>query len=252
MFDSFWITILFIVIVAAVVVLMRRKSSDKCLKDFSGDMVTLENTSGSMCVGTLQTEHTGLELIYPYKQKSKDGYDETSYILYKYEYPTIQALVRYHDLLDEKGRKKREKELKKTYHPRFLRRFKRQLVNMFKTAKDSVMEILNLIIAQAKRTTGVGTVLSSQDKYVTQVKQELAGGIGTAFEPLLEKYIGHKVILELIKGDTVVTFLGVLKEYTAEFIEVMDVGYKGKEDKEARTTDLIVLRKYGTVRHFAE
>jgi hypothetical protein len=44
----------------------------------------------------------------------------------------------------------------------------------------------------------------------------------------------------------------VLKEYTAEFIEIMDVNYKIKEDQPARTADLVVPRKRGVVRHLGE
>ena len=90
------------------------------------------------------------------------------------------------------------------------------------------MEVVNMLISQAKKATPAGTVLSSQDKYVSQMKQELMGSVGTSFEPLLEKYIGHKVVLELIKGDKILEYCGVLKEYTAEFIEIMDVDYGTK------------------------
>ncbi len=95
-------------------------------------------------------------------------------------------------------------------------------------------------------------MLSSQDKYVTQMKQELIGAVGTSFEPLLEKYIGRKVVLELTKADKIFECCGVLKDYTAEFIEIMDVDYKTQQEQASRKADLVVLRKYGTVRHLGE
>ena len=78
------------------------------------------------------------------------------------------------------------------------------------------------------------------------------GSVGASFEPLLEKYIGHKVVLELIKGDKMLEYGGVLKEYTAEFVEIMDVDYKEKEEQPAKKADLVVPRKYGIVRHLGE
>ncbi len=78
------------------------------------------------------------------------------------------------------------------------------------------------------------------------------GSIGTSFEPLLERYIGHRVILELIKGDKLLKYSGVLKDYTSEFIEIMDVDYKPDENQSAQEADLVVLRKYGTIRHLGE
>jgi len=250
--DTLSITIIFIVLATVVGAFIRRRSRDKCLKDFSQNRVTLEETSGKRIWGKLNVENTGLEFIYPDKHKDEDGHDEMSYILYKYEYRNIAALIRYHDELSESNKKEREKELKRTYHPTLLRRLKRKIQNVFKTVRDSVMEVVNLLISQAKKATPAGAVLTSQDKYVSRMKQELMGSVGTSFEPLLERYIGRRVVLELIKGDKIFECCGVLKEYTAEFIEVMDVDYKVKDDQPTRKADLVVLRKYGVVRHLGE
>ncbi len=244
--DTFAITILFIILSTVVVAFIRRKVRDKCLKDFSHYLVTLEDTTGKIIYGKLRVENTGLELIYPTKN-DKNGHDETSYILYKSEYSNIQALIRFHNELSECSKKEREKELKRTYHPKFLRRLKRKIQNVFKTVKDSVMEVVNLLISQAKRATPAGAMLTSQDKYVSQIKQELTGSMGTSFEPLLERYIGNRVVIELIKRDKIFKYTGVLKDYTAEFIEVMDVDYRVKEDQPVRKADIVVLRKYGVI-----
>ena len=246
------ITIIFIVLATAVGAFVRKRSRDKCLRDFEQNMVTLENTAGKTIWGKLRVENTGLEFICPAKHKDEQGHDEASYILYKYEYPKIEAVIRFHDELSESNKKQKEKELKRIYHPSVLRRFKRKIKNVFKTVRDSVIEIVNLLISQAKKATPAGKMLTSQDKYVAQMKQELMGSVGTSFEPLLERYIGHKVVLELIKGDKIFEYCGVLKEYTAEFIEIMDVNYKIKEDQPARMADLVVPRKRGVVRHLGE
>ncbi len=246
------ITILFIIFAAAVGAFIRKRSRDKCLKDFERNMVTLEDTAGKTIWGKLRVENTGLEFVYPEKQKDEDGHDEASYILYKYEYPKIGVVVRFHDELSEDNKKAREKKLEKTYHPDWDRRLKRKMLNVVRTVRDSVVEIVNLLISQAKKATPAGKMLTSQDKYVSQMKQELMGSVGTSFEPLLERYIGQKVVLEMIKGDKILEYCGVLKDYTAEFIEIMDVNYKIKEDQPARTADLVVPRKRGVVRHLGE
>ena len=246
------ITIIFIVLATGVGAFIRKRSRDKCLKDFAQNTVTLENTAGKTIWGKLRVENTGLEFVYPQKHKDEDGHDEASYILYKYEYPNIAAVIRFHDELSESNKKKREKQLENTYHPTILRRLKRKIKNVFKTVRDSVMEIVNVLMAQAKKATPAGSVLSSQDKYVSQMKQELMGSVGTSYEPLLERYIGNKVVLEVIKGDKILEYCGVLKGYTAEFIEIMDVDYKAKEEGPARKADLVVPRKQGVVRHLGE
>jgi len=246
------ITILFIIFAAGVAAFVRKRSRDKCLRDFSANMVTLEETSGKTIWGKLRVENTGLEFVYSEKHKDEQGHDEASYILYKYEYPNIGAVIRFHDELSEQNKNAREKELKLTYHPGPWRRLKRKMLNVLRTVRDSVVEVVNLLISQAKKATPTGKMLTSQDKYVSQMKQELMGSVGTSFEPLLERYIGQKVVLEMIKSDKIFEYCGVLKEYTAEFIEIMDLNYKIKEDQPARTADLVVPRKLGVIRHLAE
>ncbi|MCP4261750.1 MAG: hypothetical protein GY774_30250 [Planctomycetes bacterium] len=246
------ITIVFIILAAGLGAFIRKRSRDKCLRDFEQNMVTLEDTAGKAIWGKLRVENTGLEFVYPEKQKDNDGHEEASYILYKYEYPNIGAVIRFHDELNQPNKKAREKELKRTYHPGPWRRQKRRTLNVFRAVRDSVVEIVNLVISQAKKATPAGKVLTSQDKYVSQMKQELMGSVGTSFEPLLERYIGHKVVLEMIKGDKIFEYCGVLKEYTAEFVEIMNVNYKVKEDQPARTADLVVPRKHGLIRHLGE
>jgi hypothetical protein len=246
------ITILFILFAAGVGAFVRKRSRDKCLRDFERNMVTLEAKSGKTIWGALRVENTGLEFVYLQKHKDQQGHEEASYILYKYEYPEIQAVIRFHDDLSEPDKKRREQELKSTYHPGPWRREKRRLFNIFRTIRDSIVEIINLLISQAKKAAPGGKVLTSQDKYISQMKQELVGAAGTSFEPLLERYIGHKVVLEMMKADTTFEYCGVLKEYTAEFIEIMDVDYAVKEGQPTRKADLVVPRRHGLIRHLAE
>jgi hypothetical protein len=246
------ITIIFILLVTFVGAFVRRRNRDKCLKDFSGYLVTLEKTGGQSIWGKLRVENTGLELVYENFHKDDQGHNEASYILYKQEYSNISALIRFHDQLRDTDKARRDKNLKKTYHPGLFRRLQRKTKNVFKTIRDSVMELTNVFISQAKKTTPAGTMLTSQDKYVSQMKKELIGSVATAYEPLLERHIGHKVVLELVKGDKVLELVGVLKDYTSEFIELMDVDYKTDLSPSPRRADIIALRNCGIVRHLGE
>ena len=259
--DTFAITVIFIVISTLIAAFVKRTKRDKCLKDFTDNTVTLNLTNGRTASGKLRVENTGIELIYPPTQdgepkpntKRSGGprMEKTSYILYKYEFPNIQTLIRYHDHLSNQNKKQRNRQLEKTYHPNALQKSKRKIQNLFKTIRDSIAEVVNLLMSRAKAST-VGTTLTSQDKYVTQMKNELMGSVGTSYEPLLERYIGRKVVLELITGDKIPEHIGVLKEYTADFIQIMDVDYKEDPDATEKKADLIVLRKFGLIRNLAE
>jgi len=252
MLNAFAITIISVIIVTVVAAFVRGRSKDRCLKDFSKNLVTLQKTTGKLVWGRLRVENTGLELVYLNPYKDSKGHNETSYILYKQEYPTIKALIRHHDQLDDESKKERKKELERTYHPSTLRRVKRKIRNFLNTFRNSVIEVVNLLVGQVKRTAPGGRILAGQDKHLSQLQQELSAPAGTAFEPLLEKHIGKKVILELIEDEKIIEYPCILKEYTAEFIEVMDIDYRTKKGEPPKKADLVVPRKYGLIRHLGE
>jgi hypothetical protein len=251
-FNPVVITIIFIVLSTFVGAFIKGRNKDKCLKAFRGFIITLEDVTGKRIWGLLNVEATGMELTYTQAHDDADGHIECSYMLYKYEYGNISALIRYHDYLSEENLKRRNTELEKAYHPGLLRRARRKTANVFKTVRDPIMEVSNVLSSQAKKTTGAGTLLNTQDKYVSQMKNEMIGSADTAYEPMLEKYIGHRVVTEFLHREQPVEMTGVLKDYTAEFIELLDVEYwTGKED-ERKQADIILPRKRAVVRHLAE
>ncbi len=115
-----------------------------------------------------------------------------------------------------------------------------------------MLEVIDRMFSAAKRATPAGAVHTAQDKYVSKMKQDLAGSIGTSFEPFMEKYIGHRVLIDVISGEEVLQYSGVLKDYTAEFIEILDVDYRITDDQPDQQADVVVSRKYGVVRHLGE
>ena len=130
------LTIIFIVLSALVAIFVRRVTRDRCLKDFAGYTVTLERVDGETVAGKLDVENTGLEFVFSDRGKNEgpnEGPTKTSYLLYKSEYPHIQALVRYLDQLSDKNQGRRERELRRTYHPGLDRRCRRKIKNIFKT-----------------------------------------------------------------------------------------------------------------------
>ncbi|MFC1621749.1 hypothetical protein ACFL2G_05565, partial [Candidatus Omnitrophota bacterium] len=145
---------------------------------------------------------------------------------------------------------KRTRFLNRIYHqPKGLMIIKRKIRNFFATVRDSVMEVVNLLMGRVKQMSGMGRVLSSQDKYVSQMQAGVFSSLNTSFEPLLEKHMGKKVILQLSRGEKIVEHAGILKGYTAEFLELMDMDYRFSEQEALRKADIIVLRSVGIIGH---
>jgi hypothetical protein len=230
-----------------------RVKRDKCLRDFNNDPITLEKITGKVTTkGILKVESTGMEFIFPVEKKgTNDNIIRTSYLFYKYEYPQIQALIRFQDELSEDGKRKRAREIKRVYKPSVFRRTRRRVQNFFKTLGDSLKEVGNAIVSHFQKTGSSAALIKSQDKYLKQINEDLVESVGAAYDKLLERYIGRKIVFDLIKGEQVVKYTGILKDYTANYIEILDVHY-AVEDKEPRLADIIVPQKIGIVRHLGE
>ena len=126
--DSLTITIIFIILSTVIGAFIKGRMRDKCLLDFAKDLVNIELTGGKVIWGILRLEATGLEIKYkePYLDKD-DNHIETSFVLYKNEYPNVQCIVRFLDCMDDKSKTKRARFLNTIYQQKGLRRIKRNI-----------------------------------------------------------------------------------------------------------------------------
>src|SRR6056297_2317461 len=249
--DAATITIIFIFFSALLAIVIRKIKKDKCLKDFRDDIVILELLNGQHYRGELKMKSSGLKFNYPELIKDDNNLSFLSFLLYKNEYPDVQAVVRYHKDLTEEGKKLRKEDFMRTFQPSRWRKFRRSLLNFLKIIKDAIIEIINMLTSNLSKTTPVGAAISTNNNQVNKMKNEVYNLVETSYEPLLEDYIGERVILELKRGSEWLKYNGVLKDYTAEFIELIDVDY-APETSGRIDADLIVLRKYGIVRNLSE
>lgn len=249
--DTFLITLVFIALCTIIGAFVKGRSKDRCLMDFKDLPVSLELKDGKSIWGRLNVEHTGIELMYDSDYlDEKDGHYERSYILYKNEFPNIELVIRYQDKLNQEEKTHREKALKRYYKPKVMHRIKRKLRNFFCVVRDALVEVFNLFMGRIRTATPAGAVLSGQDKYVSQIQQQLIPAANTSFEPLLEKYIGKKVVIKMMRKDKAVEYSGILKDYSTDFIEILDVEYKQQDS--TRRADIIASRQLALVRHLGK
>jgi len=248
--DTFTLTIIFIIACTVIGAFIKGRAKDSCLKKFSGYPVVLEKKDGKRIWGKFCPENACMELVYdkPYSGPT-DTHLETSYIQYKSEYGDIFALVRYIDKLDTEQMKARVEDLEKASNPGWYPKVLRRMRNVIGTVRDSFTEVINLFVGRLKTATPAGKLLEGQDKHVAKIQEQGISAMGMSYEPILEKYIGKKAVLALMRGDKKEEYSGILEEYTPEFICILDTEYKSPEDKAARRADLVVPRGVGIVRH---
>lgn len=212
-----------LVIIAAALIsaYVRSSRKDRCLKDFDGFHVTVERKNNRVIWGTMHLFSTGFDLKYS-GDVQDEHHVETSYVFYKDEFHDLQAIYRYARELDEKNQKRRAKSMQRSFHPNPLRRFGRSLRNFMNTASDSLNDALGLVVGRARKP-GAKVITDTSEAYVKNIGKDLIGYVGTSYDPLLEHYIGSRVVMEMMENGEVHEHVGILKEYSADFLEVLDV-----------------------------
>jgi hypothetical protein len=201
---------------------VKGRDRDRVLKDFAGYHITLETVNGHLVWGNMKLQPTGIELVYR-SDVQDEHHIETSYVLYKDEFPQIQAIYRYLDEIDGDQYKRRQREWQKTFHPGFWRRLQRHSRNFLNTVSDSLSQAIGILVGYAQTSTK--RISAGSDAYLSKVSQSIIGYVGTKYDPLLEEYVGTKVVVEVTEGERVYEHIGVLKDYTAEYLEILDVQY---------------------------
>lgn len=242
-------TILIILGLAVFGAILKARRRDTCLKSFSGYLVYTRLKNGKQIWGELVTDATGIELMYRTDHPDADGHIESSYVIFNAEMANVYMIIRFLDELTEKNAKRRQKTLNRSYHPNLVRRARRKIRNWFNMIRDAVSQALSSLIAAATKTGP--TALASQQKTMAGTSGQLVEWFGNAYDPILERHIGRKIVIEIATPDNeIIEHVGVFREYTADYLEVMDVTFK--EGEKVRQVDLIVPRKHSTIRHDAE
>ncbi len=219
---AFSLTLLFIFVSAIVGIYVKRRSRDRCLKDFHGFQVRIELKDGKFIWGRLLVFPSGVELIYPRPHRDDDhGHDETSYIMLQDHLAQVQAIYRYHDELTAANQARRLQDVRRTYHPNLGRRFGRWFRNFLNTFRDAINESMGLVMARMKAGSH-STVMQTQDKRLNEMGKTVVEGAANAYDPLYERYIGHKVIAEELRQDKWTEHPAILKEYSPAWIELLN------------------------------
>ena len=242
---SFIITLGVIVFTALLGAWMRARHEDRCLKDFDGYRVTVERDGSRIIWGDMRLYPTGFELIYSVDVQD-DEHMETSYIYYRDEYANLHAIYRYARDLTPELQVRRARSVEKSLHPGLFRRARRSLRNFLSTAADSFADALTMTIGRM-RVKGAALMTDTSQTYMRGISKDVFGYVGTSFDPLLEQHVGTRVVIEMVEDGVVHEHSGVFKEYSADFLELLDVYYPLPQEvslngkKECRIADKITI-----------
>ncbi|ARA93484.1 hypothetical protein AWN76_010165 [Rhodothermaceae bacterium RA] len=220
--DPTLLTILLLIASATILALVQARRRDPCLKAMDGFAVTLAEKDGDLAWGVAEVLATGLEIRYLEPVQAREGHEEHSFLFYRDQYEAIDVLYRYPQGLPAEAQARRAAVIRKTAHPSLVRRFARRLRTWISMIRDALMQAVSILLGAAK-TRKPGVVLSNQEQSLTALSREIIGYAGNAYDPLLERHLFRQVVLEVSRGDRTYSYCGWLKNYSTQFIEVVDV-----------------------------
>jgi hypothetical protein len=220
--DPVLTTLIVLLVLATALGLIQAYKRDPCLSDFDDFHVTLAEQDGDLCWGNAEIYSTGMEITYVKPVRAPEGHLEYSFIFYKDQYTALDALYRYADGLTEKQRARRNAVIERTAHPGLLRRMGRRLRNWVGMVRDALLQAVSMVLGFVKTRAPGTAVLSSQEAQIKALSSEVIGHVGNAFDPLLERHLFSKVVLEVTRQGKKYSYCGWLKNYSSRFIEVVD------------------------------
>ena len=219
--NIFYITIIFVFAAALVSFIIQRWALDRCLKHFSNFNVSVEQEDRDPIWGELTVYPGGIEIIYSEARSDDTGNTETSYILFEEQMNKVTAIERYHEELDDEDKARRLADVNSLKKRGFFKKLGRMLRNLSNAFKDAISQAMGLIVAQT-RGKASSSMAKSQDAGIKKIGDETLGAVGNRFEPILERYIGAKVIVEAKNGEDLLRHEGILKEYSSNWLELLE------------------------------
>ena len=187
-----------------------RRSHDRALALLDAFPAVIEHEDGVRHAGVLRVRDSGLTLEFAIPASGHSPPLPITYLHYRVEHATINAIYRFEDELDKGDRHRRDRQLNQL---RTLRQKRKphSITHWSDQLADGCIRLWRSLRGQAfpqpwfhpHPVTG-GSLLT--------------GLAGDAFNPLLESYLGHSVVVRHRVGHTLHRLQGLLVAYSPSFL----------------------------------
>lgn len=216
--NPFFLALVVFTVSAVVVAFVKGRALDRCLKSFRGSPVRIETFGRPPIYGTLKVGRDAVEIEFPAERERA-----VSRLVYRSEFAGLKAVVRALGDLDAAAEHRRARALRLVRRPPVWRRAARWARNALNTVQDAVQDSVRLSLGRLKAEA---QGLQQADGALGRAGAELTGAILARYERILEDLRGRRVVVQLaLPGGRDESVVGVLREYTPEFLEVWDVEY---------------------------
>ena len=253
---AFWLPLLFLFASALLGTILKRRAKDHCLKKFEGYNTILPSLSGEMIEGVPSVYAQGVQIQYPQKIKKEIGMVD-SFVLHPAEIEKIPYLIRPAPDPETRAGFLWSQEMHKILNPNFLQRGQRLLLTFYNMLKDAFGQAAKAIIGALSKDTSISKVKDS-NKRIEEVRSDLAELVPNAWEPILEKYRGRRVVIERKGTEGTIYESGVLEDYSSKYLLLRKVDIKETSllekialinKKKSFGFDMLFSRKVAIIRH---
>lgn len=248
---DFWLPMILLFVAATVTAIAARRKRDRCLKYFNHESVMIQMQSGQWLWGRFIAYPKAIELVFEHPKTDAAGHTKASYVLYTPEVDGIKKILQAPPLEGSKEYDTWQKQIQRISNPSLLRRFRRWTWNVFNTLRDAVSQSLGMLLGSLKKSTPMGKVAGA-DQRAGEIGNTLLGTVPNSYEPVLEKYLGKPVIVEMLEDDNVMEFAGLLQEYSGKYLLLRNVAFQPNVDPGTALPDrfdVIFPRNKAMVRH---
>jgi small nuclear ribonucleoprotein (snRNP)-like protein len=248
---DFWLPMLLLFVTATLAAIAARRKRDRCLKYFNREPVMILMESGKWLWGRFLAFPKAMELVFENPERDESGYRKASYVLYTPEVDGIRKILQPPPRAGTPEHDQWQRELRRIAHPSVLRRMRRWCWNVLNTLRDAVSQSLGMILGTLKSKTPMGRVAGA-DRRAGEIGNTLLGTVPNTYEPVLEKYLSKQVIVEMLDGDRVVEYVGLLQEYSGKYLLLRNVAFQPDLDMGSPLPDrfdIIFPRSKALVRH---
>jgi tetratricopeptide (TPR) repeat protein len=96
--------------------------------------------------------------------------------------------------------------------------------NAVGSATDSLRDVLAIVLGRVQRTQGRYVVEEGREA-LTKIGGNVLTEVSSIHDPMLERYVGRQVVIEVLEDGEIHEHVGLFKEYSADFLHVLDVQY---------------------------
>lgn len=221
--DTILLLSIFLVFLTALIgSFMQRRKRDKVLGELQGFHAVARMQNDERIWGRMEVYPNGLELVYAQPFQNHRGNLAASYIFFRDSLEHLQSLYRFHSELTPENQRRRQKEIQRTHSPGVIRIMLRKTQNFFNTFRDAINESMGMLLTRMKGTSSM-SLFRTQDDRLKKISAEALGAVGNAYDPILERYIGKPVVVEVAKSSgEKEEYAGLLREYSQAWLSIFD------------------------------